>query len=131
MFHLLSRHRSQDIVSHVAPVYNWVDVTQEFGKATKELGLGELLHDNLFGLFEAMSAIEMMDPKMDAGMRCNRQAAKPMDFEAAVKVWLGVCTPFWRSGKILKPSRPSVHSCPARPPEAGRGDQFRAARGGG
>ena len=30
--------------------------------------LGELLHDDLFGLFEAMSAIEMMDPKMDAGM---------------------------------------------------------------
>ena len=33
-----------------------------------ELDLGELLHDELFGLFEAMSAIEMMDPKMDAGM---------------------------------------------------------------
>ena len=27
-----------------------------------------MLHDDLFGLFEAMSAIEMMDPKMDAGM---------------------------------------------------------------
>ena len=27
-----------------------------------------MLHDELFGLFEAMSAIEMMDPKMDAGM---------------------------------------------------------------
>lgn len=26
-----------------------------------------------FGLFEAMSAIEIMDPKMDAGMRCNRK----------------------------------------------------------
>lgn len=26
----------------------------------------------MFGLFEAMSAIEMMDPKMDAGMKCNR-----------------------------------------------------------
>ena len=33
-----------------------------------DLELGELLHDDLFGLFEAMSAIEMMDPKMDAGM---------------------------------------------------------------
>ena len=26
-----------------------------------------------FGLFEAMSAIEIMDPKMDAGMVCNRK----------------------------------------------------------
>jgi N-alpha-acetyltransferase 35, NatC auxiliary subunit len=30
-----------------------------------------------------MSAIEMMDPKMDAGMRCNREAA-PLTFETAV-----------------------------------------------
>ncbi len=37
-----------------------------------ELKLGELLHDDMFGLFEAMSAIELMDPKMDAGMKCNR-----------------------------------------------------------
>ena len=34
-----------------------------------DLSLGELIHDENFGLFEAMSAIEMMDPKMDAGMR--------------------------------------------------------------
>ena len=33
-----------------------------------DLSLGELVHDESFGLFEAMSAIEMMDPKMDAGM---------------------------------------------------------------
>ncbi len=51
-----------------------------------ELELGELLHDDLFGLFEAMSAIEMMDPKMDAGMRCNRQAKKPYSFQSALEV---------------------------------------------
>ena len=33
--------------------------------------MGELVHDESFGLFEAMSAIEMMDPKMDAGMRTS------------------------------------------------------------
>ena len=38
-----------------------------------------------FGLFEAMSAIEMMDPKMDAGMLCNK-AKKVLQFEPAVKV---------------------------------------------
>jgi hypothetical protein len=50
----------------------------------QELSLGELLHDDLFGLFEAMSAIEMMDPKMDAGMRCNRQERKPHTFRSGV-----------------------------------------------
>ena len=60
-----------------------------------ELALGELLHDDLFGLFEAMSAIELMDPKMDAGMRCNRQGNKPLDFQTAVEVsssLLSYCT---------------------------------------
>lgn len=46
--------------------------------------MGELLHDELFGLFEAMSAIEMMDPKMDAGMLCNRGNNKPCTFTQAV-----------------------------------------------
>ena len=53
------------------PIYNWQVVTEPFKSACSELGLGELMHDDMFGLFEAMSAIEMMDPKMDAGMRCN------------------------------------------------------------
>ena len=54
-------------------LYNWEEVTQPFLSACAELKLGELCHDEMFGLFEAMSAIEMMDPKMDAGMVCNRQ----------------------------------------------------------
>lgn len=65
--------------------YNWVDVTSDFFKYIKDLQLGELLHDGLlFGLFEAMSAIEMMDPKMDAGMMCNRGTPKPLNFHQAV-----------------------------------------------
>lgn len=48
--------------------------------------LGELLHDELFGLFEAMSAIEMMDPKMDAGMLCNRGNKSAISFDQAVQV---------------------------------------------
>lgn len=51
-----------------------------------ELELGELIHhQKLFGLFEAMSAIEMMDPKMDAGMCCNKNSA-PLTYEVAVQV---------------------------------------------
>ncbi|RXM29196.1 N-alpha-acetyltransferase 35, NatC auxiliary subunit [Acipenser ruthenus] len=64
---------------------NWVDITQDFKGACRELKLGELLHDKLFGLFEAMSAIEMMDPKMDAGMIGNQVNRKVLNFEQAVK----------------------------------------------
>ncbi|KAK7073410.1 N-alpha-acetyltransferase 35 NatC auxiliary subunit, partial [Halocaridina rubra] len=64
--------------------YNWVNITADFFHATKDLQLGELLHDDIFGLFEAMSAIEMMDPKMDAGMMCNR-GKKVLNFDQAVK----------------------------------------------
>ena len=40
-----------------------------------------------FGLFEAMSAIEIMDPKMDAGMRCNRtRTVHQMDSAIEVSV---------------------------------------------
>ncbi|XP_033107561.1 N-alpha-acetyltransferase 35, NatC auxiliary subunit-like [Anneissia japonica] len=56
------------------PLYNWLDVTSAFIEATDELKQGELFHDSSFGLFEAMSAIEMMDPKMDAGMVCNQKS---------------------------------------------------------
>lgn len=58
-----------------------------------ELELGELLHDDMFGLLEAMSAIEMMDPKMDAGMLCNRGSKKALTFDQAVEVGLH-CKPF-------------------------------------
>lgn len=52
-----------------------------------ELQLGELVHhQTLFGLLEAMSAIEMMDPKMDAGLRCNKDPEGPLTFTTAVAV---------------------------------------------
>ena len=66
-------------------MYNWKEVTSDFRDAVQELSLGELLHDEMFGLFEAMSAIEMMDPKMDAGMRCNRQERRPLNFKTAAQ----------------------------------------------
>ncbi|KAL9921495.1 N-alpha-acetyltransferase 35, NatC auxiliary subunit homolog isoform X1 [Glossina fuscipes] len=66
------------------PKFGWVDITSEFMSACSELNLGELAQDMLFGLFEAMSAIEMMDPKMDVGMGYNRNDTKPHTFETAV-----------------------------------------------
>ena len=66
-------------------LYNWQEVTPAFLSACQDLALGELLHDEMFGLFEAMSAIEMMDPKMDAGMLCNRANNVPVTWEEAVE----------------------------------------------
>ncbi|XP_077988706.1 N-alpha-acetyltransferase 35, NatC auxiliary subunit-like [Glandiceps talaboti] len=65
--------------------YNWCNITEDFMNATEELELGELLHDKDFGLFEAMSAIEMMDPKMDAGMLCNQANRKVLNLEQSIE----------------------------------------------
>lgn len=82
----ISNVPSSDNSLALRPEYgcNWIDITTEFFQASKELDLGELLHDELFGLFEAMSAIEMMDPKMDAGMMCNR-GTRVLTFDKAIK----------------------------------------------
>nr|CAB3264177.1 N-alpha-acetyltransferase 35, NatC auxiliary subunit-like [Phallusia mammillata] len=65
--------------------YNWVEVTDEFEKACNELDLGELVHAQHFGLFEAMSAIEMMDPKMDVGMIGKHATRKVLTFKQSVE----------------------------------------------
>lgn len=46
----------------------WVDVHDVLREAAEQLQPGELLHTESFSLFEAMSAIEIGDPKMDAGL---------------------------------------------------------------
>ncbi|XP_052824393.1 N-alpha-acetyltransferase 35, NatC auxiliary subunit [Octopus bimaculoides] len=76
---------SEQIQQPTRLVYQWVDITDEFSQACSELHLGELLRDSSFTLFEAMSAIEMMDPKMDAGMLCNQTKRKVLNFEQSIK----------------------------------------------
>ncbi len=65
-------------------VYNWQDVSNEFKNACGTLKIDELVHDEMFGLFEAMSAIEIMDPKMDAGIILNNRSHKIVQFKDAV-----------------------------------------------
>lgn len=65
--------------------FEWKDITDDFFGSCQELELGELLHYELFGLFEAMSAIEMMDKKMDIGMVEGKEKT-PLTLETAVKV---------------------------------------------
>ncbi|KAK1070140.1 N-alpha-acetyltransferase, non-catalitic subunit [Friedmanniomyces endolithicus] len=43
------------------------DVTEEFAAAAKQLQPGQLVKDEYFTLFEAVGALEIMDPKMDSG----------------------------------------------------------------
>ncbi len=45
----------------------WVDATAVFSQAQRELEVGEMIHLESFSLFASMSAIELMDPKMDIG----------------------------------------------------------------
>ncbi|KAG1450896.1 hypothetical protein G6F56_008225 [Rhizopus delemar] len=46
----------------------WKDITQFLDEATNDFQVGQLLNLKSFTLFEAMSAIEIMDPRMDTGV---------------------------------------------------------------
>lgn len=46
---------------------DWVPVAGLLQAASDELEVGQLLHTSVFSLFEAMSAVEIGNPKMDAG----------------------------------------------------------------
>lgn len=50
----------------------WDDVTEVFNSARSCMGIGEMIHSSRFTLFAAMSAIELMDPKMDVGFGTER-----------------------------------------------------------
>jgi len=52
----------------IASLYNWVEITNDFKTSAESLEPGELIKDYGFSLYEAMSAIELMDPKMDSWM---------------------------------------------------------------
>lgn len=43
------------------------DITSEFFFAASGLNTGQLVKDEYFTLFEAVGALEIMDPKMDSG----------------------------------------------------------------
>lgn len=64
-----------------SPPQSWKDITKEFLNHCESLDVGELVHDESFGLYDAMSAFEMMDPKMDSGMigmQCLKTAPKTL-----------------------------------------------------
>ena len=46
----------------------WLDVTAALDSVAGSLSTGQMVHAPHFSLLSAMSALEVMDPKMDAGM---------------------------------------------------------------
>ncbi|KAF1333595.1 Casein kinase ii, beta subunit, partial [Globisporangium splendens] len=51
---------------------------QLFASAAKELKVGQMVHLSNFNLFDSMSALELMDPKMDSGMLINGAVPQPI-----------------------------------------------------
>ena len=39
-----------------------------FLQAAEDMTLSQMIHENSFNYYESMSALELMDPKMDSGM---------------------------------------------------------------
>jgi hypothetical protein len=63
----------------------WLDITKEFRSSVAQLNLGELIKNEQFTLFEAMSAIELMDPKMDSGMIMKKTNRSILTFEQSIR----------------------------------------------
>ncbi|GET04336.1 N-alpha-acetyltransferase 35, NatC auxiliary subunit [Rhizophagus clarus] len=86
------------------------DITKFLDEATDEFEIGQLVHLESFGLYDAMSSIEIMDPKMDSGMILDSDLNKPpFNLRARLKPKevLGIidhlfnCEMTWHSGHSL------------------------------
>jgi hypothetical protein len=54
----------------------WENIDGLLDNAVKEMALGQMVHKEDFSLYQSMSAVELMDPKMDHGM--NPQTVVPV-----------------------------------------------------
>ncbi|CAK3878317.1 Hypothetical predicted protein [Lecanosticta acicola] len=73
--------RMQQNNSHAPPLTRGTrDVTADFVAAAKKLPPGDLVKDENFTLFEAVGALEIMDPKMDSGYVPPEDSFEP-DFD--------------------------------------------------
>ncbi|KAK9268389.1 hypothetical protein L1049_000138 [Liquidambar formosana] len=117
----------------------WADVSSLLEAACDDLRDGELIHGENFNLFAAMSALEIMDPKMDSGIVCryysvdeaieNGAAPVPLSFDRTIDVQciidimdhLLACEATWHKGQslaqtvfsciyLLRPDRTSSHA---------------------
>eukprot|EP00850_Spirogloea_muscicola_P010052 SM000058S18482 [mRNA] locus=s58:84607:90615:+ [translate_table: standard] len=92
----------------------WPDAGPFFAQVCRELKPGELVHGENFSLFEAMSALEIMDAKMDAGMKSGgfrsadeaiASGAAPVDLttEQLIDVidQILACEAMWHAGSSM------------------------------
>jgi hypothetical protein len=99
----------------------WLDASPFLSSVCQELGVGELVHGENFSLFEAMSALEIMDPKMDAGMATTgfktfeeaiESGAAPIQVTVQQMVdifdYMLACEATWQNGHALAQT---VFSC--------------------
>ena len=66
------------------PKIDWLDITAQFKQAAAQLDHGELIHDIHFSLFDAMSAIELADPKMDGMVQWRQFPKYPLSLKEAI-----------------------------------------------
>lgn len=132
---MAERDAEQATMSHQAPERSsipsgdntvWADISPLLDAACKELGDGEMIHGENFNLFAAMSALEIMDPKMDSGIvskYCSLDEAiedgaapvplshdKTIDVQSIIDIMdhLLACEATWHSGHSLAQT---VFSC--------------------
>ena len=70
----------------------WTDITAKFSKMATHLGPGELVQEPDFSLFDAMSAIELMDSKMDAALQWKMFNSYPRTLEEALEKGVLKCS---------------------------------------
>ncbi|KDO26284.1 hypothetical protein SPRG_08359 [Saprolegnia parasitica CBS 223.65] len=108
-------HVADDLLSA-----EWSDATELFFDASNALTLSQMVHVPFFNSFESMSALELMDPKMDAGMVGQNELilpvaerlAKgliPMTFTSATSLVATLdrieqCESAWRNGQSMEQS---------------------------
>ena len=63
----------------------WIDITDKFISAAATLSPGILIHEVTFSLYDAMSAIELMDSKMDAIVQWDRYPGYPHSLQEALR----------------------------------------------
>lgn len=92
-------HEEQPLADSVpAEPEEWVDITSMCDLASQVMSVGEMIESPNFRLFDAMSAIEIMDPKMDSGfnnsadMTLDRAVesgilANALKHEALIAIW--------------------------------------------
>eukprot|EP00124_Ichthyophonus_hoferi_P004545 Ihof_evm1s515 gene=Ihof_evmTU1s515 len=76
------------------PQQEWVDITSQFTQLAGQLPVGKLAHSSRFTTFEAISALEMMDSKMDVGVAYASDPNRILSIEDALRRKIVKCRDF-------------------------------------